>query len=85
MKKEYLLVLFYTCVITFVSASANAAESVVQNTSKYGAEDIPVHSIVTGVYKANYNRNDTLSSDLLNTFFAISCGVIEIFLLRKAS
>jgi hypothetical protein len=85
MKKECLLVVFYACVITFVSASSNAAESVVQNTSKYGAEDIPVHSIVTGVYKANHNRNDTLSSDLLNTFFAINCGVIGIFLLRKAS
>ena len=52
---------------------------------RVGAEDMPVHSIVTGVYKANHNRNDTLSSDLLNTFFAISCGVTGIFLLRKAS
>jgi hypothetical protein len=85
MKKSCLLGVFYACVITFVSTSVNAAEGVAQNTSKYGAEGIPVHSTVTGVYQANRHRNDTLSSSLLNTFFAISCGVIGIFLLRKAS
>jgi hypothetical protein len=85
MKKSCLLGVFYACVIAFVSTSANAAEGVAQNTSKYGAEDIPVHSIVTGVYQANRHRNDTLSSSLLDTAFIISCGVVGIFLLRKAT
>ena len=73
------------CAIGFVSVSANAAEGVVQNASKYGSEDIPVHSIVTGVYQANRNRNDTLSSSLLDTVFIISCGAIGILILRKAN
>jgi hypothetical protein len=85
MKKSCLFGLFYACVITFVSASANVAEAVAQNTSKYGAEDIPLNKIVTGVYQANLNRNNTLSSGLLDTLFMISCGVIGIFLLHKTN
>ena len=85
MKTSRLLGMFYACVIAFVSASANAAENVVQNTSKYGAEDISVHSVVTGVSLTNRNRNDTLSLGLLDTVFIISCGVIGLFLLRKAN
>ena len=85
MKASRLLGMFYACVIAFVSASANAAENVVQNTSKYGTEDISVHSVVTGVSLTNRNRNDTLSSGLLDTVFIISCGVIGLFLLRKAN
>ena len=85
MKKSCLFGLFYACVITFVSASTNAAEAVVQNTSKYGAEDIPLNKIVTGVYQANLNRNNTPSSGLLDTLFIISCGVIGVFLLHKTN
>ena len=85
MKKSCLFGLFYACVIIFVGASTNAAEAVVQNTSKYGAEDIPLNKIVTGVYQANLNRNNTPSSGLLDTLFIISCGVIGIFLLHKTN
>ena len=85
MKESCLLAVFYVCVIIFVSASANAAEGVVQNTSKYSAEDMPIHSVVTGVHQANRHRNDTLSSSLLDTVFIICCGAIGIFLLRKAN
>jgi len=85
MKTSRLLGMFYACVIAFVSASANAAGNVVQNTGKYGAEDISVHSVVTGVSLTNRNRNDTLPPGLLDTVFIIGCVVIGIFLLRKAN
>ena len=85
MKTSRLLGMFYACVIAFVSASANAAENVVQNTSKYGAEDISAHSVVTGVSLTNRNRNDTLSSEFLDTVFIISCGVLGVWLLRKTN
>jgi len=85
MKKSRLLGMFYACVIAFVSASANAAENIGQNTSKYGTEDISVHSVVTEVSLTKRNRNDTLSSGLLDAVFIISCGVIGLFLLRKAN
>ena len=85
MKRSRLLGMLYACVIAFVSASANAEENVVQNISKYGAEGISAHSVVPGVSLSNRNRNDTLPSRLLDTVFIISCGVIGLFLLRKAN
>ncbi len=85
MMKSCLLGAFYACVIAFIGTSANAAENVAQNTSKYGAEDISVHSTVTGVSSTKRNRNEILSSGLLDTVLIIGCGVIGLFLLRKAN
>ena len=82
MKKSRLLGIFSACVIAFVCASVNAAQYVVQNTNN---DDLSDHSVVIGTSLTNHKRNDSLSSGLLNTVIIISCGLIGLFLLRKAN
>ena len=40
---------------------------------------------VIALVSASTNANDLLASGLFNPFFLISCGVIGVFLLRKAN
>ena len=40
---------------------------------------------IIALISTSTNTNNPLASGLLNTFFIISCGVIGVFLLRKAN
>jgi len=87
MKKSRLRRAVYACVIafTFVSTSTNTAEAFVNNAGKYGSQYAQVHGMTTGTNQVKRNGNDSLVTDLQNTVFGISCGLIGIFLLRMAN
>jgi len=87
MKKLRLRRAVYVCVIafSFVIASTNTAEAFVNNAGKYGSQDTHIQGMATGANKVKHNGNGSLATDLQNTVFGISCGLIGIFLLRMAN
>ena len=74
-----------SCVIVFifVSASPNTVEAFVNNAGEYGSQE--VHSMATGVKQVKHNGHDSLATELRDTAFGLSCGLIGVFLLRMAN
>ena len=87
MKKLRLRGAVCACVIafSFVSASPNTAEAFVNNAGNYASQDTQIHGMATGVNQVKRNGNGSLATDLQNTVFGISCGLIGVFLLRMAN
>ena len=85
MKKLPLRKAVCSCVIAFIFVSAlpNTAEAFVNNAGKYRSQD--VHSMATGANQIKHNGNDSLTTDLRDTVFGLSCGLIGVFLLRMAN
>ena len=89
MKKLRLRRAVYACVIafTFVSVSPNTAEAFVNNAGKYASQDAHAHahSMEYGANQVKYNGNNSLATELGDTVFGLSCGLIGVFLLRMAN
>ena len=85
MKKLRLRKAVCSCVIafSFVIASPNTAEAFVNNAGEYGSQE--VHSMATGVNQVKYNGHDSLATELGDTVFGLSCGLIGVYLLRMSN
>ena len=85
MKKSPLRRAVCSCVIAciFVSASPNTAGAFVNNAVKYDSQD--AHSMATGVNQVKHNGHDSLATELGNTVFGLSCGLIGVYLLRMSN
>jgi len=85
MKKLRLRRAVCSCVIAFifVSVSPNTAEAFVSNAGEYSSQD--VHSMATGANQVKHNGHDSLVTELGDTVFGLSCGLIGVFLLRMAN
>jgi hypothetical protein len=73
------------CVIAFVSASPNTSEAFLDNAGKNGSQVTHVHSMAIGAIQVKQRGNDSIDTDLENTVFGISCGLLGVFLLRMAN
>ena len=87
MKKLRLRRLVSVCVIaiSISNVATNTAEAFVNNAGKYDSQDAHAHSMATGANQVKYNGNDSLVTELRDTVFGLSCGLIGVFLLRMAN
>jgi len=87
MKKLPLRKAVCSCVIAFIFVSAlpNTAEAFVNNAGKYDSQDAYVHSMATGVNQVKHNGHDSLATELGDTVFGLSCGLIGVYLLRMSN
>jgi hypothetical protein len=87
MKKSPLREGLCACAIAFslFIASTNTAEAFVNNAGNYVSQDTHIHGMVTGANHVKRSGDDAFATDLQNTFFGISCGLIGLFLLRMAN
>jgi len=75
------------CVIAFsiVSAATGTAEAFVNDASGYGNQDSLVSGREAGAGQVKRSGSNSLATDLQDTVFVISCGLIGVFLLRMAN
>jgi hypothetical protein len=87
MKKLRLRRAVCSCVIAFifVSASPNTAEAFVNNAGEYSSQDAHVHSMEIGANQVKHNGHDSLATELGDTVFGLSCGLIGVYLLRMSN
>ena len=85
MKKLRLRGAVCSCVIAFifVSASPNTAEAFVNNAGKYGSQE--VHSMEIGANQVKHNGHDSMATELGDTVFGLSCGLVGVYLLRMSN
>ena len=73
------------CVIAFSLANVapNTAEAFVNNAGKYSSQD--VRSMEIGANQVKHNGRDSLATELGDTVFGLSCGLLVVYLLRMSN
>lgn len=87
MKKLRLSRLVSACVIAISigNVATNTAEAFVNNAGNFDPQIYQVQDRVTGATYVKRNGGDSFATDLQDTVFVISCGLVGIFLLRMAN